>query len=283
MAPSGETGETQLSLKPLDETDPLRFFGGEIRRAREAAGYTLRDVAALTHYSAPVLSRIERGEQAADLAFAKHMDGVFPERDGYFERYWIAQDKWKGYSPLFTPWVGVEQAADAIRWWTPGYVPGLLQTEDYARAVILSGLPVDDETAQAEIEKRMERQRILTAEHPTDFLALLDECVLRREVGSPQVMAGQLEHMLKMAGRPNVTIQVVPDGLAGLSSAIGIANTANADVAAYLDASVRPSVDTEPEFIRLAARLIDHLRASAAPVRESLALITEAMERWNGK
>lgn len=261
----------------------LHFFGGELRRAREAKRYTVRELAGHTHmpWSASTISKIENGNQAPDIKFAEACDMVFPERDGWFARFWAAQAQWKGYSPLFTPWVAYESSAQAIRWWTAGFVPGLLQTEDYARAAIRAWLPLDEASIEQDIAKRLERQEILTRQAPTDLLALLDACVLYRQVGTAAVMSAQCAHLVKMAERPNVTIQVVPDGLAGLPGAIGIATAENTDVAAYSDSLIRPIVDTDTEQVRRAVRVFDHLRVQALTAVASATTITEAVERWD--
>jgi hypothetical protein len=132
---------------------------------------------------------------------------------------------WHDYSDVMPAWfesyVGLEEAAVSIRTYEIQFVPGLLQTEDYARAVTLLG---HDAAPSAEIEQRvalrMARQALLTGPSPVHLWAVLDEAVLRRPAGRPGVMRRQLQKILEAAERPNVTIQVIPFA-AGAHAAAG--------------------------------------------------------------
>jgi len=132
---------------------------------------------------------------------------------------------WHDYNDVLPHWfeayVGLEEVAIQIREYEVQFVPGLLQTEDYARAVTLLG---HDAASAREIERRvrlrMQRQALLDRDEPPSFWAVIDEAVLRRPTGSPATMRGQLKHLADMAHRPNVTIQVIPF-LAGGHSAAG--------------------------------------------------------------
>jgi Domain of unknown function (DUF5753) len=122
---------------------------------------------------------------------------------------------WDEYSDVLPSWfetyLGLEQTATSIRAYEIQFVPGLLQTEDYARAVTLLGhanAPADE--LDRRVRLRMARQELLTRAQPAHLWAVLDEAVLRRPIGRPGVMRGQLKHLLEIAYRPNVTIQVIP-------------------------------------------------------------------------
>jgi hypothetical protein len=133
---------------------------------------------------------------------------------------------WHDYSDILPGWfeayVGLEEVAIQIRAYEVQFVPGLLQTEDYARAVTLLG---HGTATPREIERRvrlrMTRQAVLNRPDPARLWAVLDEAVLRRPPGAPAVMKGQLEHLVEMAQRPNVTVQVIPFQAGGHSAAGG--------------------------------------------------------------
>jgi len=133
---------------------------------------------------------------------------------------------WHDYSDILPGWfeayVGLEEAATQIRAYEVQFVPGLLQTKDYARAVTLLGHAA---APAAEIERRvslrMAREVVLTRPDPPNVWAVLDEAVLRRPVGGADVMRGQLKHLLEMARQPNVTIQIIPFQAGGHAAAGG--------------------------------------------------------------
>jgi hypothetical protein len=134
---------------------------------------------------------------------------------------------WHDYSDVLPSWfeayVGLEEVATQVRAYEVQFVPGLLQTEDYARAVTLLG---HDDAPPSENERRvrlrMARQMVLDKPEPPNVWAVVDEAVLRRPAGSPAVMEGQLKHLIEMAKRPNVTIPVMPFQAGGHSAAGGV-------------------------------------------------------------
>src|ERR1039458_3162638 len=136
------------------------------------------------------------------------------------------QGWWHDYSDVLPNWfeayVGLEEAATSIRAYEIQFVPGLLQTEEYARAVTLLGhanAPADE--IDRRVRLRMGRQTLLTRPHPSHMWAVLDEAVLRRPVGRPGVMRAQLKYLLEVADRPNVTIQTIPFQFGGHAAAGG--------------------------------------------------------------
>ncbi|MGH3586452.1 MAG: DUF5753 domain-containing protein, partial [Pseudonocardia sp.] len=124
------------------------------------------------------------------------------------------QSWWHRYSDTIPDWfstyVGLEQAATIIRCYEAQYVPGLLQTEAYADAVIALGQAVRADQVSQRVALRMDRQQLLTVAHPPDYWAVIDEAVLRRNLGGRSAMRAQLDHILETGERPNVTVQVVP-------------------------------------------------------------------------
>jgi transcriptional regulator with XRE-family HTH domain len=213
-------------------TVPRRLLGAQLRRLREERGITLEDAGDVIRASGSKMSRLETGRvgfkdrDIADLlTFYEVTDeqkrGALQE----LARSASAHGWWHDYSDVLPAWfeayIGLEEAATSIRSYEIQFVPGLLQTEDYARAVTLLG---HDGAPAAEIDQRVElrmaRQALLTGPQPTHLWAVLDEAVLRRPAGRPGVMRRQLQHILQVAERPNVTIQVIPFA-AGAHAAAG--------------------------------------------------------------
>jgi hypothetical protein len=153
----------------------------------------------------------------------------------------------------------------------------LLQTEDYARALLSVHPDVTIEMIASRLATRMARQkRLFSRDVPTLFL--IDQLAMYRSVGSPENMAAQMRHLAVMAARPRVTIQVVP-AVAVPSVAHGIELT---DGAAYGETTVNGSVWTDEETYSALSRVFDSLRSEAWRASESLALISEAGELWTG-
>src|SRR6266568_6622665 len=210
--PDARSGPTALRMA----------LGAQLRRLREAGDLTTGDAAEAIRATHSKISRLERGRTAArqrDVADLLTLYGVTDEaeRGGLLilARQAGAQGWWQQYSDILPKWlelyIGLGKAASIIRTYEVQFVHGLMQTEDYARAVILIS---NAHAPAAEIDRRvsirMERQRLLTQPGAPDLWAVLDEAALRRAPDGPKVMLAQLEHLLQIADLPNVTIQVVP-------------------------------------------------------------------------
>lgn len=203
-------------------------LGRELRRLREHAGHTSRraveEIAGQLELSPATIYRIEKGEglkKDKDIRGMCALYGTSPERTAALMNL-LAQSKapgwWAGYGDSIIPadlrlYLALEQDADTIWWFEPGFMPGLLQTEAYARAAITEGSPgVGEAGIAAKTRFRMERrQRVLTREPaPPELHVLIDEAVVRRPIGGPAVHAAQLESLREAAGMPGVSLGVVP-------------------------------------------------------------------------
>jgi transcriptional regulator with XRE-family HTH domain len=190
----------------------------ELRRLRDLAGITIEQVAERLDCSASKVSRIETGQsgvsprEVRDILAAYEVPAA--EVDALLQMAREATQKgwWQLYGAVLTSaYVGLEAAADAVRSYEALVVPGLLQTEEYARAMILAGHPDIDATAvDQRVRVRMNRQTLLSQDEPLDCRVVLDEAVLHRPVGGYAVMRRQLDHLCKVAGLPNVTLRVLP-------------------------------------------------------------------------
>lgn len=197
-------------------------LGMQLRRLREASHITAAQAADAIRGTPSKISRLERGRVTArqrDVSDLLNLYGVadHAEREQLLElvRQASAPGWWQPYSDVlprwFEPYVGLERAASIIRNYEVQFVQGLLQTEDYARAVIvISNAHATGEEIERRVWLRMERQKLLTQPGAPEFWAVLDEAALRRCPEGPMVMRAQLEHLLQITELPNVTLQIVP-------------------------------------------------------------------------
>jgi transcriptional regulator with XRE-family HTH domain len=196
-----------------------------LRTLRDRSGLTQDDVAQRLGWSVSKVIRVENGKNNItrdDLAALLAVYGVTSAthvRDLVNMAVRAAQPSWPQFrdavSNEYRVYAGLESAASTIRWYEPVLVPGLLQTTEYAEAVIaaLSGAHDGPELIAHRVEIRRTRQRLLTATDGPRMHFLLDEAAVRRRVGGRDVMIAQLRHLKELDALPNVTIQIVPFGV----------------------------------------------------------------------
>ncbi|TCO55161.1 helix-turn-helix domain-containing protein [Actinocrispum wychmicini] len=198
----------------------LRWLRSELRRARERAGRTQKDVAAEFGWHPSKVIRIEQGSvtlDVADLSVMLRYYGVtdqdkiseFTEAARSAKEHVWWDDYRRDFSPELITFVSYEASAVRNRQFQLTMIPGILQTEQYARA-IMRLYDDDDRIIDRGVALRLDRQRILEAPDPPQMFFVLDEAAIRRPVGGRDVMAGQLRKLKELADRPNVSIQVVP-------------------------------------------------------------------------
>jgi transcriptional regulator with XRE-family HTH domain len=204
-----------------DPTIHRRRLRSELRKAREAAGFAQRDVAAAMDWSLSKLLRIETGAVSIttnDLkALLAHYHITDPPRLlSLLDTARAARERspWNAYKdlgpPEFISHLAYESAASVVRNFEPILVPGLLQTEEYARVVLTELRGPDTRTVDRLVDLRMERQEILDREEPPSLHVIMDEAVISRAVGGVGPMRRQLRRIKEMAERPNVTVRVLP-------------------------------------------------------------------------
>jgi transcriptional regulator with XRE-family HTH domain len=198
------------------------LLGSQLRRLRESRGISREEAGHSIRASESKISRLELGRvgfKERDVADLLNLYGVIDpaERAPLLSLVREANTPgwWQIYSdvvpPWFQPYIGLEEAAILIRTYEVQFIPGLLQTADYARAVITPGPGADTATAvERRIRVRMNRQKLLTRPDPPRLWVVVDEAALRRPIGGRQVMRAQLEHLMAAAALPNLTLQVMP-------------------------------------------------------------------------
>ncbi len=198
-----------------------RQLGNELRRVREAAGRTPTEASRIIDCNSTKISRLELGQSGialGDLKLLLEFYGDDPEHIEWMialSRNNRERGRWTGYRAAFPQWfrvyVDLEHDAEDIRWTELELVPGILQTEAYMRALFASSEPFGAVTDVDEaVRARQERQEILDRDDPPMLSFILSEACLRRIVGGRQVMAEQLEHLVELAARPRVQLQIRP-------------------------------------------------------------------------
>jgi DNA-binding XRE family transcriptional regulator len=254
------------------------WLGDKLRDARLAAGYSSQEqLAKALGFDRTVIVRAETGSRPPSDDVAGKIAEMFPGlANGLYVPLCAIARKTNGPIPgWFTDWVDIESRASILRWWEPLLIPGLLQTDAYARAVLATWRRDSPDEVEAKVAIRLGRQSVLAT---ADVRVLLDESVLHRRIGDADVMAMQLEHLVTMGSRPNITIQVVPfaaGAYAGLSGAFAVAEVPGEADAAYLETGVQGITVRDAALVRSTARMFDDLRDESLSRPASLELIAE--------
>ncbi|MFF5248574.1 helix-turn-helix domain-containing protein [Streptosporangium sp. NPDC000095] len=225
---------TTSMAAPRGSSTVLRIvLGAQLRRLREQRGITLEEAGHSIRASHSKISRMELGRvsfRIRDVSDLLTLYGVTSDADR--EPFLSLVEKanlagwWHNYNDVLPAWfetyVGLEESASGIRNYEVQFVPGLLQSEGYARAVIRLGFPsASPEELDRRVKLRMARQRLLHRQDPPHLWAVLDEAVLRRPLGGAEAMCEQIDHILRALELPNVTVQIVPFSVGGHAAAGG--------------------------------------------------------------
>ena len=267
------------------------WLGEELRSARLAGGFASQDALARDlGFDRTTINKAETGASPPSDDVAARLAERFPSLAGgkFTELAAVARRAAAGASRhpdwFGKVWLPDEQRATSLRGWEPILVPGLLQTRDYAGAVIQGCEPASPEKVRDSVlNERLERQAVLDGDTPPDLRVLLDETVLHRLIGSPKTMYEQLVHLADMSCRPAVTVQVLPDGLGAHRGLLGAFLIAEPPGTVYLETVVDAQITGDAAVRDYAALIFDRLTRDALPRAASRDLILKvANERWNG-
>ncbi|MFF1871679.1 helix-turn-helix transcriptional regulator [Streptomyces sp. CB03911] len=279
----------------INPTVRRRRLGAELRRLRETLGMTAEEVAGRLMVSQSKISRLENGRRSIsqrdvrDLCDVYHVDderiraGLMEMARESRQRGW-----WHEFSDIpYSVYIGLEAEASSIRAYESSFVPGLLQTQAYAEAVVLGTQPDTDATAVSRrVEVRLKRQSRIYGENQLGSLwAVIDEAVLRREVGGSEVMYRQLNQLLDLSARSNINLQVIPfshgahPGMTGTFSLMEFPESADSTVV-YFEGVTSDLYLEKDADVRRYTGLYDHLRAAALSVAESRSLIAKIAEGY---
>jgi transcriptional regulator with XRE-family HTH domain len=270
---------TEFELGPASDpaSSTLAFFGAELRLQREAAGLSQTQLAKYVHCAPSLLSRIESATRVPQEDLAGRLDDALGT-DGLFTRLWPVMIR-NAFPAWFRPFVQLEEQAATIQAFELQVAPGLLQTEEYARALIAGARP-DRPKLEELVAARMHRQRILERDKPPQFWVVMDETAIRRNFGGPAVMRAQLTRLLEAAEIPGIVLQVVPSEVRNHPALNGFWTMSfeeGPDVV-YLDGFYEGQLRAEPDVVTAAHRAYDLLRAIALPPGTSADLIASAIK-----
>lgn len=273
-----------------------RRLGVALRTLREEAGLNREEVAENLDCSASKIATIEGGMVTVrrnDLRDMLDLFGVTDadRRDELFQLAKQAKERgawWRRYGDLpnsYLRLIELESAASSIRWFEPMVVPGLLQTEHYARAIIRATGPTHGpDEVEREVQARMTRQELLTRDDPPEVWVILDEAALRRQVGGRAVMREQCDRLVEVGQLPHVTLQVVPYTQGGYEAIFGgfaLLRFPDPDPdIVYLEAFAGNGFLERPDEVRRCSLVFDHVNAVALSPHDSTELIAAVAKAW---
>lgn len=284
MAPGGQSG-TGPTVRRM-------VLGAQLRRLREEAGITRAEAAYLIRSSDSKISRLELGRVSSKVRDVSDLLTMYGVNDEETRRKYLDMVEqsanpgwWQSYTDLIPNWfqdfVGLEESANRIQSFELLYVPGLLQTEDYARAVATGGRHWA-RTAETDrrVRLRIGRQKILTRPEAPKYWSVIDESVLRRPIGGREVMRRQIDHLLEYTEMPHISLQILPYPASGLSAegTFTLLRFAQPELPniIYLEHLSGALYLERLEEIELYSRMFDQLMVDAQTPRNSRELLRKA-------
>ncbi|WP_261718234.1 helix-turn-helix transcriptional regulator [Streptomyces sp. FZ201] len=259
----------------------LDYYGFELRRYREAAGLTQRQLGDILNYTGSLVGQIETARKLPTVEFSQRADAAL-NTGGILSRLVVLV--MRSQLPAWFQQVAELQArAIEICSFETHMVHGLLQTKDYARAVL--GV-LDSTNLEDRVAVRLARQSIFEKDEPPVFWAIVTEAALYQEMGGPEVMREQLAHLLSFENNPRVNIQVLPfksGAHAGLQGSYDIYRFANDPTIVYTEGYGSGHPTANPDTVKDCSLRYDHLQAAALSLKDSAELIRRVMEDRYGE
>ncbi|WP_166427260.1 helix-turn-helix domain-containing protein [Nonomuraea mesophila] len=251
-------------------------YGVVLKSARTAAGLSQVALGNIVSCSESLIGLVERGQRKPTKSFTIAVESALGLNGDLFRL--LPNTRVMSVPKWFSEWPTVEENAHTIRTWQPLVVPGLLQTERYARAILAAEPGATEQWIEEAVETRLRRQSVFERNDPPMYWALLDECALLRPVGGKDVMREQLEHLLAMTERPNISIQVVPldvGATAGLLGGFTLAESDGMPDHVYLDSAGQGTVIAREEAVRQVSLRYDAIHKWAHPAHVSRRQVCE--------
>ncbi|MBP2705151.1 helix-turn-helix domain-containing protein [Microbispora sp. RL4-1S] len=273
-----------------------RQLAGRLRQMRRASGMTVEQVAQRLLCSPAKISRMETGQRGVSLRDVRDLCQIYgvPDERVVAELMTLAREsrqpglkqEWGELNDALYTYVDLEAAAVSVVEFQTAYVPALLQTADYARALVRGMLPrIRPEVLDQRVDIRIQRQLRLTEPEPLRYWAFIDEAALRRRVGSVKIMKAQLDHLLEVADLPNVTVQVVPFDVGAYMSSdnpfvfFTIGDPTMPEVV-YLESLERAEYLEKESELASYREAVDRIRAAALHPEASLELVQEVNQEY---
>jgi transcriptional regulator with XRE-family HTH domain len=279
----------------VNPTVRRRRLGQELRRLRELKGMTAEEVAERLLVSQSKISRLENGRRSISQRDVRDLCGVYEVEDVRIvdSLMQMAKDSrqqgwWHSFGDIpYSVYIGLETDAASLRVYDPQVVPGLLQTRQYAEALIAGALP---ETPPTDIEKRVQvrlrrQDRVTAPENPLRLWTVLDEAALRRVVGNKSLMRDQLEHLVEQSQLPHVTVQVIPfelgahPGLNGQYAILEFPEATDSSVV-YIEGVTSDLYLEKANDVGKYSVMYEHLRAQALNVEQSRSFIADIAKEY---
>ncbi|MFD3437542.1 MULTISPECIES: helix-turn-helix domain-containing protein [unclassified Streptomyces] len=274
----------------VNPTVRRRRLGQELRRLRELKGMTAEEVAERLLVSQSKISRLENGRRSISQRDVRDLCGVYEVDDHRIvdSLMQMAKDSrqqgwWHAFGDIpYSVYIGLETDAASLRVYEPQVVPGLLQTRQYAEALIAGALP---ETGTTDIDKRVSvrlrrQDRIKDSDHPLRLWVVIDEAALRRLVGGKNLMREQLEHLVELSQLPHVTVQVLPfdmgahPGINGQYAILEFPDASDSSVV-YIEGVTSDLYLEKANDVQKYSVMYEHLRAQALNVDQTRAFIAD--------
>ncbi|WP_233513671.1 helix-turn-helix domain-containing protein [Micromonospora craterilacus] len=260
------------------------FLVAELRRARLRRGWSQEELAKAVNYSPSMISAVELGQQ--------------PPTPKYLEQFDKALDTGGLYGRMLTDLVALDKAqpwrrgaqviirhAAKLRWYEPLYVPGLLQTRDYARAVFEAGGLLSTAEVERRLAERMENQAVLSCDSSPHLVAIIDESAIRRCVGDRKIISEQASHLVRVASEhPRVRLHVVPQTAAeypGLGGPFLLATTSDGTDVAFLGSHIGGQELDRSEDLDLLRQVWEVCLGEAYTPHQSVELMRDVAEAWS--
>ncbi len=281
----------------VNPTVRRRRLGSELRKLREQKGMTAEEVAARLLVSQSKISRLENGRRSISQRDVRDLCGVYGVDDARVVDSLMQMAKesrqqgwWHAFGDVpYSVYIGLETDAASLRVYESLVVPGLLQTPEYARAVIEGMWP---EATHAEVDKRVQvrlkrQERLTDPLHPVRYWVVLDEAALRRVTGDEQIMIAQLETLVERSTMPHVTLQVLPysmgahPGMYGKFAILEFEDASDATVV-YLEGVTSDLYLEKPNDVHDYSLMYEHLRALALGPDQSRQFIHDIAQNYPG-
>jgi transcriptional regulator with XRE-family HTH domain len=266
-----------------DPSDSLRTFGAVVQALRENAGLSRAEFGTLVRFSKHTVESVELGRRMPDDSFVERAEEVLGNTGALRRSARFLTRGEAGLAAWFRRWARLERVAVSLCTYECRLVPGLLQSEGYARARFENRIPLlTDDQLEAQVAARMERQRTLRERPTIPFGFIVEEAVFRRRLGGAEVLRGQLDHVLEHTAPRNVTLQIVPveaEYHSCLDGPVRLLETPEGRRLAYSEGQESGRLITGPKEVRLLHQRYDTLRSQALNPKDSKGLL----ERLRGE
>jgi transcriptional regulator with XRE-family HTH domain len=255
----------------------LEAFASQLKAWRKSRGWSQVDLSDKLGYSDSLVSGIETMTKTPTLEFAKLCDEAL-DCPGTFVKLHelVSREAWPSY---FAPVIDFEPQAVRIHEWENRVIPGMMQTEDYARSVISAGSPrLGDAELERRVQGRIARQRILERDNPPMYWTVLHEGVLRQVIGSPAIMAAQLDKLIEAGRLPDVVVQILSFTASdhpGTDGPITVFDFPDATSKAYTECNGGGMITETHQAVSDLMTTMNLIRAAAMPPKESMALLRQ--------